>query len=330
MKNLVLTIITLCLTQVLLAQTTAAEYMKRAPGIPVNICKTTGSDQDAFIDAVRNLSSVIRKDAQTRSKEADKFMEANEVEIKTNMLKQSGMSDEDIKSLENGKEMTDAEAMALADKMIRQKANISLEEVENVSKMSEAEKQAWAQGKAVGQLAGAQANPGQIKGTNDTIMSLLDLISEQTSLQNKVLTKENQLREKYMAIDQDAITANLVLGTALKPFYDELNRINDGEGSTKADTEHADRVMKKIREKQDAYCEIFTPRMLEFIKECKNYFAEALPDYDRLEEIQASITATQTGLKPMTAGKGMNSLQAVDRYLEYLVGAFRYKLYRTD
>ncbi|MBK6964105.1 MAG: hypothetical protein IPH20_09180 [Bacteroidales bacterium] len=330
MKNFVLTIITLCLTQVLSAQTTAAGYMKKAPGVPADICKSKGGIQDAFEGSVKELSSVIHEDAQNRSEETEKYMKGNEEQMKSNMMKNSGMSDEDIKRLQNGEEMTDAEVQAMANKMMQQQTNISLDEAKNLSNKSEAEKEAWAQGYTAEQMAAAQANPGQNQGVNQTNMMLYELVSEQSTLRSKVSEMENQLRQQYKALDQEAEVAKAALENSLKPLYTELNSINDGEGSTQADVDHAERVIKQIHEKQDAFCLKFTPRMLEFIAQSKESYTKALPDYDRLEEIQFQVTAAQTGTALMTTGKGMYSIQAVEQYLGYLMEAYRYKLYRTE
>ena len=330
MKNLLLTIIVLCLTQVLMAQTTAAEYMKRAPEIPANVCKAKGSTEVAFSEALQNLSYAIREDVRNRQKEAEQFMQGQEELIKASMIKKSGIPDEDIKRLQSGEEMTDAETNAMVDKMMQQKTNISFEDAQNLSKMSEAEQQAWAETYAAGKITKVQTNPDQILGENETIRSSYELLAEQTALMNKIIELESQLNQKLMVIDQDAKAARIEMEKALKPLYEELNSINDGEGSTQEDIDHAARVLSKIHEKQDAYCEIFTPRVLEFIRESKEAFVQALPDYDKIEKIQADVIATQTGTEPMTAGKGMNSLKAVDQYLRFLAKAFSYKLYRME
>jgi len=330
MKNLILTFLAVCLTLILSAQTTAYEYMKRAPGIPTNVCKAKAGIQDAFIRAVKDLSSAIHKDAQNRSKEAEEYMKGNEEQMKASMMKNSGMSDEDIKKLQSGKDMTEAEKQDMVNKMMQQQYNISLDEAKNLKNMSKEGQEAWAQGYAAEQMAMAQANPGQNKGADKANMSMYELLSEQSSLRNKVTAMENQLRQKYMALDKDAEAAKAALEVELKPLYDELHSINDGEGSTQADVDNANNVIKKIQAKQDVFCEQFTPRMLGFIKECKDSTAKSLPDYDRLEEIQFKVTAAQTGTTLMTAGKGMYSIQAVEQYLGYLVEACRYKLYRTE
>jgi hypothetical protein len=330
MKNLVFTFFAFCLTLVLSAQTTAYEYMKRAPGIPTNVCKTKGEIQDAFLNAVGDLESVIREDAQNRKKESEDFMNGNEKQMQENMAKKSGMSDEDIKKLQSGGDLSKAEKQAMANKMMMEQTNISLDEAKNMKNMSKEGQQAWAQGYAAEQMAMAQANPGQNKGADKSSMSLYELLAEQSALANKVATTENQLKQKYATLDKDAETAKAVMAIELKPLYDELNSINDGEGSTQADVDHANRVMVKIRARQDIFCETFTPRMLSFINECKNNFAGSIPDYDRLEEIQSQVTAAQTGTVIMTAGKGTYSIQAIGQYLGYLTQAYRYKLYRIE
>ena len=329
MKNLILIFPAVCLAMILSAQTTSYEYMKRAPGIPTNVCKAKAGIQDTFSTAVKDLSSAINEDAQNRSKEAEEYMKGNEEQIKANMIKNSGMSDEDIKKLQAGGDMSQAEKDAMANKMMQQQYNISLDEAKNMKNMSKEGQEAWAQGYAAEQMAVAQANPGQNKGADKANMDLYELLSEQSSLRNKVTAMENQLRQKYMAIDKDAEVGKAALEVELKPLYEELHSINDGEGSTQADVDHAAKVIKKIQAKQDVFCEQFTPRMLAFIQECKDSFGKSIPDYDRLEEIQFQVTAAQTGTTLMTTGKGMYSIQAVEQYLGYLGEAYRYKLYRT-
>ncbi len=330
MKNLILTVISFGLFLTLNAQISASDYLKKAPPIPAKDCHIPGINQDAFEKAVRDLASVVSEDAKQRKNASEEYMRGNEDQMKANMMRKSGMSDEDMKRLQNGEEMTDAETQAMANKMIQQQTNMSLDEAKSLSNMSEAEQQAWAQGQVAGQMADAQANPGKYTGANETNMTLYELVSEQSSLQKKIAAAENQLIQLYKTLDKEAISAKAALEIELKPLYDELNSINDGEGSTQADVDHADRVIKKIHEKQDAYCELFTPRMSDFIQTCKDTYAIALPDYERVEEIQFQVTAIQTGTKLMTVGKGMYSLQAVDQYLRYLAEAYRYKLYRTE
>ena len=114
MKNLLLTIFALCLTQILMAQITAAEYLKRAPEIPVNVCKATASEQAAFSDALQKLSYAMREDANNRRMEAEQSrMEAEhtkmEAEHSRMEAEHSKMSREDAQRLQTDEERTDSE-----------------------------------------------------------------------------------------------------------------------------------------------------------------------------------------------------------------------------
>jgi hypothetical protein len=133
-----------------------------------------------------------------------------------------------------------------------------------------------------------------------------------------------------MDMDREAEKDKVLLENELKPLIAELRSINDGEGSTQADVDHANRVIKEIHNRQDKFCEKWTPRMMEFLVQAKGTTQKTIPDYDRLEEIQAEVTAAQTGTDKLTAGKGVLSLQAVEQYLGYLKETFRYKLYRGE
>ncbi len=330
MKKLIFGLLAFSISSILTAQVTANAYMDRTPTAPPNICKITGVQKDAFIKTVKELSEVIQQDADNRKKEASDYAEAQQAEMEAGAMRNSGMSEQDIKKMQNGKELTEAEQKEIADKMIRQKANMTLDEAKNLGKLSKEGQQAWAQGYAAEQMAMAQGGNGQAQGGNQAGMKTYELLSEQSSLQSAVNVAENRLSQQYRLLDQEAEAEKATMENELKPFREELGKINDGEGSTQADIDHARRVMAKIHARQDQYCEKYTSRLLDFLEQYKMMTKSSIPDYDRLEELQFQVTAAQTVTKPATAGKGLYSIQAVDRYLGYLVEVFRYKLYQAD
>jgi hypothetical protein len=329
MKNLILTLFATCFAMVVSAQVTAVEYMNRTPGIPDNVCKDKGSKQDVFNSSVNDLYEAIEKDASQRNRVNEEVMKSHENEMKTNMLKQSGLSDEDMKKVSSGKEMTEAEKMEMADRALKQKTNMSMEDAKNLKNMSKEEQQIWAQKYAAGQMAAAQANPAQTQAENQKNMEMYQLLSEQTDLRNKISAMENSLQQEFTLVDQEAQTARVKLDAELKPLFEALNSINDGEGSTQRDVDKADSIMKIIHAKQDKYCESFTPKLLAFIAKSKQTIKNSIPDYDRAEEIQFKVTSMQTGTT-LEMKSGSYSIQAVSQYLGYLGKAYRYKLYRID
>jgi hypothetical protein len=312
------------------AQISASDYLKKAPPIPQKDCIVPANIQDAFVGKVNQLMAMMEADARERKEAANDFMEAHQGDMQQNMMKKAGFDDAAIKKAQKGEKMSEAEAMEMANKMIQQQANMSLDEAKNLKNMSKEGQEAWAQGYAAEQMAVAQANPGQIKGADQENMKLYEMLTEQSELRNKTSSMENNIKLKYNLLEADANTAKVILEKELEPLYKELRSINDGEGATEADVKHSERVMKQIHDKQDKFCEKFTPRMLLFLEECKKEVEAALPDYDKAEELQFQITALQTSTDFNIPGKGSYSIAAAQIYLAYLAEAYRYKLYRSE
>ncbi|MEI6060249.1 MAG: hypothetical protein WCR72_06040 [Bacteroidota bacterium] len=329
-KKYILGFFALGITSLLSAQITANAYLNRAPSIPDKVCQFSGAQQDAFTTSVKELSAVIDEDAENRKKEVSEYADSHQAEMEAGVMRNSGLSQSDIKKAKNGKELSKAEQMELANKMVQQNSNMSLDEAKNLGKMNKAGQESWAQGYASEQMAMAQSGSGQNQGANQAGKNLYELVAEQTDLRNQLTTRENSLRQKYITLDQEAQSEKALLEKELQPLRDELNKINDGEGSTQADVNHAKAVISQIHQRQDRYCEKFTPRLIDFLEQYKANTEAAIPDYDRLEDIQAQVTAAQTNTKPITVGKGLFSIQAVGQYLGFLAEASRYKLYQPE
>lgn len=194
--------------------------------------------------------------------------------------------------------------------------------------MSKEARMAWAKGYAAEQQAMAQVNPSSnANTTNLDPKAISSLMAEQSELRAKLSAMENDLQQKFATIEKDAAVERAVMDNQLKPLYTELQSINDGEGSTQADVDHANRLLKKIRTIQEGYCKKFSPRITTFIQEAKPVIEKSLTDYDRQEELQIRVTSAQTGtyIKPVITGT--YSIQAVNFYLGFLNESFRYRLY---
>ena len=108
MKNLILTLLALSLSSMLLAQLSADEYLKKSTAIPLKVCQLAGDQQDAFVASVKDLTDVIKEDIQQRDQEANEYIEAHGAEMEAQIMKNSGLSDKDIKKAQSGKELTEA------------------------------------------------------------------------------------------------------------------------------------------------------------------------------------------------------------------------------
>ena len=327
MKTLLLIFAGILIAGISMAQTTAVQYMKQVPKIPDSVCLCNEQVKTMFENSVRTLKETISNDAEERNRRIEKLMQSMEGDMMTNMAKNSGLTDEEMKKLQSGEELTQAEQDAMINRVMMQKSNVSLDEAKNMKNMTKEGQQAWAEGYAAEQQAVIQSSPQQSNTGNDNAMNNYTMIAEQTALRNKLSSMEQTLSMKYVSIENDAAAEEAVMDKELKPLYEELHSINDGEGSTQADIDHASRVIKKIEARQDKYCAKYTPRMVEFLKECKSTVENSFADYDRAEELQYLVSAAQTSTDLPTKSTGTYSIQAVNLYLGYLVNVFKYSLH---
>lgn len=312
------------------AQSSAIEYLNRAPKIPVSVCGNQAAEREKFENAVETLSGLIETDAQRRARILEENAEQNEDVMKNNIMKQSGITESEMKKLESKEGMSDAEQKAMVDRMLQQQAGITLNDAQNLQNMNKQQQEAWGTQYAAGQVDNAKKNPNSTAAKNQNSRDMYELLAEQHGLAEKISEMENQLRQRYSDLIKKQDAAKSTLENDLKPLYTELNSINDGEGSTRADVAHAEDVIRRIHIKQDAFCEKHSPDILKFLADCRNSFEGMLPSYDRMEEIQNEVTAMQTGVPFPPESAGRLAILAVDQYLGYLKEAYRNKLYRPE
>lgn len=304
---------------------TAADYLKKIPAVPGNTCLCDPSAQRAFLSAVSELRIAIRDDADERERKMNEYMSSGEEDLKANMLRMSGMSEEDVRKLQSGKEMTEAEQMAMADKMMRQQANISMDEAKKLQKMSKAEKEAWAQGYMAEQQAKAKTGNQQKNPMSEMAMKMSASLAEQSAITTKVQSMEADLQQKFDTLIAEARTDKVLLEKELQPFKKIIGS-HDGEGATQKDIEDGMKASAEVKLRQDKYCQKWTPKMLGFLKECMSTIESSFPDYDHMEELAYQSFENQAGKKIERKITGIKSIRAVGFYLGFVENTFKFRL----
>jgi hypothetical protein len=306
-------------------QLTANEYMKKIPAQPGNICLCDVSVKDAFLSSVSTLRQTIVEDADTRERQLSEFMESKEGDIKSNMVKMSGMSEEDVKKLQSGKKMTQAEKMEMANKMMQQQTNISMDEAKNLQKMSKAGKEAWAQGYATEQQAMAQAGVKPKNQMGDMAMAMSSNVAEQTALATKLQTLQSDLQQKFEVLKGEAQAEKAQMDKELEPYYKIINS-NNGEGATQKMVDEDKKARAQVKARQDKYCEKMTPKMQAFLAESGATVENALPDYERMDELKYQSVENPAGKKLERKVTGIESIKAVAFYLGFVEETFIFRL----
>ena len=173
MKKYCFTILAWCFMMTVNAQVTPESYLKRIPALPKDSCSVTLESNQMYTEKVQSLIDEIQSDIEARNEKANAAVEANKGAVEANAMSQvsqmTGMSQADLNKLKNSKNMTAAEKQALANQMLMQKTNMSMDEVKKLSTMSEAGKQAYMQ--AMG--AEMMATSGNNQQTSPAVADML-------------------------------------------------------------------------------------------------------------------------------------------------------------
>ncbi len=165
-----------------------------------------------------------------------------------------------------------------------------------------------------------QAGSGARLSTKAQDPAIQDMLVEQKLLTERIEARKSPILKKLKAIDANAAAEKVKI---IDPLHRQLSSMG-GLVATKSQSAQMDEMARKLKEAIDNYCEIYTAQ---YIAQLKDYFdavKASLPDYRRLEEINAKV---QMGLdKPIDAGNGLMGLEAVRDYAILLSKSFKYNL----
>ncbi len=170
MQKLLFISICICFTAVASAQFVTEGYLKRAPALPKDSCNITKANADIFIGQVDILREEVKNaigQMNRGSRQSAKVNEAAAKQQAAQQMAQFGMSQEDMAKMKSGK-MTAEEKKALANKMMMQQTNISVDEMKATKGMTDEGKKAYSEALTTEMMASGQA--GQIKSSAREIL----------------------------------------------------------------------------------------------------------------------------------------------------------------
>ncbi|MDZ7604313.1 MAG: hypothetical protein U5K79_01725 [Cyclobacteriaceae bacterium] len=130
------------------AQKLTETYLRKAPPLPKDSCGITRVAMEQFTQSVRDLTDQLNEEISALNEKMDEQASENEEAIKENamqqMTQQYGMSSEQINKMKSSDGMSEAEKDVLAGQIVMQQTSMSMEDIQKLSKMSDAEKNAYA------------------------------------------------------------------------------------------------------------------------------------------------------------------------------------------
>lgn len=311
------------------AQTRTQEYMKKIPALPKDSCNVTRASAENFTAQVAALRDQLVSEIEQIRESVDSHMESNADVAQENVMKQMsqmyGMSQADLEKMKNAKNMSDADKQALANKMMTQQANMTMDEAKNLAKMSEAGRQAYTEAYATEAMATANTDPNQA-ARNDYARNLYNNNVAQQSAYSKINEINNRIVALYAPVTNDPERQKMLdrISAWNSKLTSMMGIVSDGEARI------MDSLSLRIQNEQIAYCNKYTPQYRTALRKHLQIVKASMPEYIKFGEISAATTKSQTGIDMPAEGKELASIEAIADYLRALEGAYKYKLYYSD
>jgi len=327
MKKITFFLIALTVTISAGAQKISNGYLMKIPALPVDSCNVTRENAEAFILKISILEAQLKNEIDTLNQTVDQYMKSNagaaQERAVQQMSQQYGLSQADIEKLKN-KNLSAAEKQEIANKMMQQQTNMSMGEVKNLSKMSDAGKKAYAEAYATEAMAANQADPKQ-QAKNEAAKSQYDMLSSQQAINSKISAINQKIAALYAAIGSDPERQKML--DRMDVWH---NKIMSMTGIDYGQGKQMDSLAVLIKNEKIAYCNKYTPKYRAALRKHLEILKSSLPDYQNLGNITAEVTKAQTGIEMPAEGREVPALQAIDGYLGALQGLYNYKLYFAE
>lgn len=325
MRKVYIMLIAMSIGSLSLAQTRTADYMNRLPALPKDSCNVTKSGTESYLTQVSSLKAQLKSEIDLLNKTVDQYMKSNAGSAQENAMKQMsqqyGISQADIEKMKNSKNMTAAEKQALANKIMSQQTNMTMDEAKNVGKMSDAGKKAYAEAYATEAMATNQTDPNQ-QAKNDALKSQYNLVASQQAINSKVSAIGQQIAALYSPIETDPERQKML--DRMDAWHNKrmsMTGVDYGQGK------QMDSLALLIKNEQIAYCNKYTPKYRAALRKHLGILKTSLPDYQNSGNVLAEVTKAQSGIEMPAGGTEIPALQAIDQYLNALQGVYKYKLY---
>jgi uncharacterized coiled-coil protein SlyX len=213
----------------------------------------------------------------------------------------------------------------MANTIMMQQTNMSMEEAQKLSKMSDAGKKAWAEAYAAEAQANVQSNPKAATapaGMNANAMTLMSLQQEQSALLSKINGGHQKIGAMYAAIENDP--TGKVMRDNMAKWNNKLTSMM-GEVTAKQE-KTMDSLSMLVSKEQKKYCDKFTPQYRAVLRKDLANLKASITDCRRLDYVTGEIMKAQTGVAPPPSISEISSLGALKGYLDHLRDAYKYKI----
>lgn len=338
-------VLTFLVSSVLAQQKTATEYLIQIPHTPDLPCERDMVGGNDFKGDIAKVLSEMSKDIAARNKKARDYMKGHEKEARETAVKNSGLvlTPEQMKVMQQeNKHMTQAQKDQLADQVMQQNMNVSLDELKKMKdengKVNPKAVENWAQAYSTELDAERDLNPEKARAAEIRNKQTNDLVKEMNDIQQRLYASEDKYTQRLNDLQYLADSMYLILRRHTDPMQAEADtiqkRLAREKAACKCDLEEASKrvfarvnfLLEEIQTLEYMYCLPLTPKYLDIVRDYRAYIETIFNDCNKVEELQAEINFRQTGIKDPEFRPGLLALHAVHHYAELVSNVYRYKI----
>lgn len=327
------------------AQKSVYDYLADIPRLPEAPCERNDNAPKNFTTDINKVLGELSKDIAARNKKAKAYMKAHENEARTNAVQNSGLvlTPEQMKIMQQGnKHMTAEQKKQLADQVMQQNMNVSMDELQGLKKdgkhVDPKAAENWTQAYSTEMQAQRELNPEKANSDQIRNKQLNDLVSELNDIQQQLSAGESKYTERLNVLQHEADSMYLILRMHTDPLNAEIDTLESQLAKCKKDCsceckEMSQKVFDRvnflsdlIQEYEYEYCIPLTPKYLDIVKEYRTYIETTFSNCNRAEELQTEITYRQTGIKDPEFKPGLLALEVVHHYAELVSNVYKYKI----
>jgi len=327
MKTLIILSVLTFSSCFLQAQNLTESYLKKIPPLPKDSCNISREGVENFQQQVSALIDEIENKIENlkvaENEHSEAIEEAAKEHVMQQMSQQYGLSQQQMNQMKNGK-MSDADKQALANQILQQQTNMSMSEVENLSKMSKAGQKAYAEALGSEMMAAQQANPAK-PAAGSPAGDMYQLVQDQQAVMARINANSLKIIQPYNAVATDPGLQKMK--NNIESWHSKImamTGIDYGQGK------QMDSLAVLIKTTQIKICQNYTPKYRSAIRNHYSLMTASLPDHRKLGEITANLTKTQTGADMPPESVEIGELESIKGYLNKLKDACQYKLYYPE
>lgn len=327
------------------AQKSVFNYLADIPNLPGAPCERDDAAPKNFKTDINKVIDELSKDIAARNKKVKDYMKAHEKEARETAVKNSGLmlTPEQMKLMQQeNKHMTQAQKDQLANQVMQQNMNVSLDELKKMKdengKVNPKAAENWAQAYSTELNADREMNPEKARADEIRNKQTNDLVKEMNAIQQRLYAGEDKYTQKLNKLQIEADSMYLVLRMQTDPMHAEADTLQSQlareKAKCKCDLEEESKrvfarvafLLEEIQKLEYAYCLPLTPKYIDIVKDYRAYIETRFNDCNKAEELQAEINFRQTGVKDPEFKPGVMALEAVRHYAILVSNVYKFKI----